>query len=133
MRTQSLRWVIFIEMKEPDYVAVGKRIKAFRSREGISQEQLAERSGLSKTHMSHMETGSTKSSTPAFIAVANALHVTLDDLMCDSLVSATVSYHKEIAALTEDCTPLEIRIIADTIRGTKEILRRYGLSNEGEQ
>lgn len=101
-------------------------------RQGLSQEQLAERSGLSKTHMSHMETGGTKSSTPAFIAVANALHVGLDDLLCDSLEAAAVPYHKEIAALTEDCTPLEIRIIADAVRGTKEIIRRYRLSDDRE-
>ena len=124
--------MVFIEIKEPDYVAIGERIKAFRMRQGMSQEQLAERCGLSKTHMSHMETGGTKSSTPAFIAVANALYVTLDDLLCDSLEAATVPYHKEIAALTEDCTPLEIRIIADAVRGTKEIIRRYG-SNYRQQ
>lgn len=80
--------------------------------------------------MSHMETGGTKSSTPAFIAVANALRVTLDDLLCDSLEAATVSYHKEIAALTEDCSPLEIRVLADMIRATKEIMRNRGLTKE---
>lgn len=77
-----------------------------------------------------METGATKSSTPAFIAVANALNVTLDDLLCDSLKAASAPYHREIAALTEDCTPFEIRIIADAVRGTKEIIRRYRLSDD---
>lgn len=110
-------------------MAIGERIKTFRLRQGLSQEQLAERCNLSKTHMSHMETGGTKSSTPAFIAVANALHITLDDLVCDSLEAATVPYHKEIAALTEDCTPLEIRVIADTVRFIKENMRRRGLSD----
>lgn len=95
----------------------------------MSQEQLAECAGLSKTHMSHMETGGTKSSTPSFIAVANALQVTLDDLLCDSLEVATVPYHKEIAALTEDCTPLEIRVLADMIRATKDIMRSRGLTS----
>lgn len=80
--------------------------------------------------MSHIETGGTKSSTPAFIAVANALHVTLDDLLCDSLETATVPYHNEIAVLTEDCSPLEIRVLADMIRATKEIMRNRGLTSE---
>ena len=77
-----------------------------------------------------METGGTKSSTPAFIAVANALHVGLDDLLCDSLEHEAAAYHKEIAALTEDCTPLEIRVLADMIRATKEIMRNRGLTRE---
>lgn len=80
--------------------------------------------------MSHIETGGTKSSTPAFIAVANALRVGLDDLLCDSLDHETTAYHKEIAALTEDCTPLEIRVLADMIRATKEIMRNRGLAKE---
>lgn len=118
-----------MKIKEPDYIAIGERIKTIRMRQGISQEQLAELANLSKTHMSHVETGKTKGSTPAFIAIANALKVTLNDLLCDSLEQETAAYHKEIAALTEDCTPLEIRLIADAVRGTKESVRKHGLSD----
>lgn len=80
-----------------------------------------------------METGRTKSSTPAFIAVANALRVTLNDLVCDSLECEAAAYHKEIAELTADCTPMEIRVLADTIRFTKETMRRRGLSDYQRQ
>lgn len=116
-------------MREPDYESIGNRIKNIRNRQGISQEQLAEMCGLSKTHMSHLETGSTKGSLPAFLTVANALHVTLNDLLCDSIEVETASYHREIAALTADCSPLEIRVLADMICATKKILRSRKLTD----
>ena len=42
---------------EPDYKAIGERVKTLRQRKGLSQEALAEACGLSKTHMSHIEHG----------------------------------------------------------------------------
>lgn len=119
-----------MELKEPDYKAMGERIKTLRQRRGISQEQLAERCGLSKTHMSHIETGNTKGSMPSFMVIANVLQVGLDDLACDSLEHETPAYHKEIAELTADCTPLEIRVIADTVRAAKGIMRNRGLTSD---
>ena len=116
------------ELREPDYGKIGARIRDLRERQGLTQEDLAERTGLSRTHISHIETGRTKGSYPAFIAIANALQVGLDDLSCDSLGHEVVAYQKEIAALLEDCTPLEIRVVADTVRAAKQIMRERGLT-----
>ena len=38
-----------------DYYKIGQRIRKFRKAQGISQEQLAEKVGISTTHMSHIE------------------------------------------------------------------------------
>lgn len=117
----------------PDYAAVGERIRALRLRLGISQEQLAEQCGISKNHLSHVENGNTKGSTPTFLVIANALHVGLDDLFCDSLDSEVIAYQKEIAAVTADCTPLEIRMLADLMRAAKETMRKHHVTDEREQ
>lgn len=75
----------------------------------------------------HIETGNTKGSLPTFILIANALQVSLDDILCDSLEYETVSYHHEIAELTKDCSPLELRVITDMVNATKSILRNRHL------
>ena len=36
---------------EPDYKAIGERVKTLRQRKGLSQEAVAEACGLSKTHL----------------------------------------------------------------------------------
>ena len=117
-----------MRLLEPDYKAIGERIKVNRTRQGLSQEKLAEMCGLSKTHMSHIETGNTKGSLPTFIQIANVLQISLDDLVCDSLSYEVDAYQREIAKLVEDCSPLEIRVIADIVSATKSILRNRHLT-----
>ena len=117
-----------MRLLEPDYKAIGERIKVNRTRQGLSQEKLAEMCGLSKTHMSHIETGNTKGSLPTFIQIANVLQISLDDLVCDSLAYEVDAYQREIAKLVEDCSPLEIRVIADIVSATKSILRNRHLT-----
>ena len=60
----------------------------------------------------------------AIISIANALHITSDDLLCDNVVKAKVQFEKDIALILEDCDEYEIRIIRDMAAATKETLRR---------
>lgn len=48
---------------------------------GLSQEQLAEKVWISTTHMSHIETGSTKLSLPVLVDIAGALSVSVDEIL----------------------------------------------------
>ena len=48
--------------RELDYKAIGKRVKIARIKADMKQEHVAEKSGLSPTHISNIETGTTKAS-----------------------------------------------------------------------
>ena len=56
-----------------DYYAIGQRIRKFRKACGLSQEELAEKVGISTTHMSHIETGNTKLSLQVLVDIAQIL------------------------------------------------------------
>ena len=45
---------------ELDYKAIGKRIKIARIKADLTQERLAERIEISPTHLSNIETGTTR-------------------------------------------------------------------------
>ena len=60
----------------------------------------------------------------AIVNLANALSVTVDDLLCDSVVKSKVQFEKDIAAVLDDCDEHEIRIIKDMAQALKETLRR---------
>ena len=109
---------------ELDYKAIGKRIKIARIKADMKQDQLAERAKLSPTHVSNVETGTTKVSLSAIVSLANALGVTADDLLCDSVIHAKVQFERDIAELLEDCDPYEIRMVKDMTEALKETLRR---------
>ena len=109
---------------ELDYKAIGKRIKIARIKADMKQEHLAEKSGLSPTHVSNVETGTTKVSLSALVSLANALGVTVDDLLCDSLIHARVQFEQDIAELLEDCDNYEIRMVKDMAEALITTLRR---------
>ena len=109
---------------ELDYKAIGKRIKIARIKADLTQERLAERINISPTHLSNIETGTTRVSLSTMISIANALSFTSDDLLCDSIVMAKAQFEKDIALLLEDCDEYEIRIVKDMIASLKESLRR---------
>lgn len=109
---------------ELDYKAIGKRIKIARIKADLTQEKLSEMVGVSPTHMSNIETGTTRVSLTAIIGIANALGITSDDLLCDSVIKAKVQFENDIALVLADCDEYEIRVIRDLAVAAKEALRR---------
>ena len=106
-----------------DYAAIGRHIREKRLERGLSQEKLAELSDVGVTHISHIETGNTIPSLKTFLAIANALGVTTDLLLCDSLHNARGIFGTAGHCM-EDCSEEEVRIITDTALALKESLRR---------
>ena len=102
-----------------NYYEIGQRIRKFRKAHQLSQEDLAEKIGISTTHMSHIETGNTKLSLPVFVDIAAALEVRTDDLLDNPTAATTSSSLDEIAAVLDRCTAQEAKVIADVVRATK--------------
>ena len=109
---------------KPDYKAIGNRIKSARIKADMKQEELADQVDISTAHMSNIETGKTHVSLTVIIHIANALAVSVDDLLCDNVVKTRVQFEKDIAEILDDCDDYEIRIIRDVTEATKTSLRR---------
>ena len=107
-----------------DYHAIGQRIRQYRKLRGYSQEQLAEKIDISTTHMSHIETGSTKLSLPVLVSLAKALEVRTDDLLgCD--MDTPQKAYEDIAIILQQCTLRQSRIITELVANTKKLLDTY--------
>ena len=111
---------------ELDYRAIGIRIRRFRKERGITQQTLAELSGQEPSNISHIERGATKLGLPTLVSIANALEITVDDLLCDSLKKSTMPFEREASEILADCTHWERRVITGTMRSLKENLRKEG-------
>lgn len=109
---------------ELDYKAIGKRIKIARIQADMTQEHLAELADVSPSHMSNIETGTTRVSLTTIVAIANALQVTADDLLCDNIIQCKAQFQHELAGLLENCDEYEIRIAKDTLAALIASLRR---------
>ena len=110
-----------------DYVEIGKRIRSYRIRNCLSQEQLAEMVSLSSVHIGYIERGKRIPSLEVIINIANALHVSADDLLSGSLSVVTMNEREEYSFLRE-CTSEEQAIISQLIKALKDILKKYRIS-----
>jgi transcriptional regulator with XRE-family HTH domain len=104
-----------------DYYEIGQRIRKFRKARSLSQEQLAEKTGVSVTHMSHIETGNTKLSLPVLVSIAEALGVKTDDLLYERSIGRSDALG-ELASVLEGCTAEQARIISDIAKAAKAAL-----------
>lgn len=109
---------------ELDYKSIGIRIRRFRKEQNLTQQTLSELSNQEPSNISHIERGATKLSLPTIVNIANALGVTVDDLLCDSLTQSKAAFEKEAASILADCTHQELKIITGTMRSLKENLRK---------
>jgi transcriptional regulator with XRE-family HTH domain len=60
---------------------VGDKIRAIRKSKKLSQERLAELSGLHPTYVSDIENGKTNASIYSYYSIANALNIPFSDLI----------------------------------------------------
>ncbi len=106
-----------------DYTAIGRRIREYRLEHDFSQEVLSEKSDVTPAHFSHIERGNTKPSLPTLIRIANALDVSIDDLLCDNVEKSRHVRVRDVDRLLEDCTPQEIRALTEILAAAKKAMR----------
>lgn len=107
-----------------DYTGLGNRIRTYRKKAKMSQQTLGERTDYSVQHISHIENGTTKLSVECLFNIANALDISLDELVCGYVNSASVILDSELNELLKDCTPQEKEIFIETIKTLKTNLRK---------
>ena len=96
-----------------DRKALGKRIRTERLRLNLTQEQLAERIGVSSAYAGFIERGE------KLILIANTLHVSLDYLLTDSAECPDDGNLSLLKNLWRQATPEKQALILDI---TKSIL-----------
>ena len=111
-----------------DYKAIGVRIKYYRRKKRMSQEQLAEQDNLSSVHISYLECAERVPSLEAIINIANALGVSSDALLTGNLLYSNPSLETEIGELLFDCTSEELSIITRSLVFLRELLKEFKIT-----
>lgn len=91
----------------------------------MSQESLAERIGISTTHMSHIETGNTKLSLPVLIELSQILEVSTDSIIFGDSGRDTEFPGRQIAELLESSSTKQQRIISEVVSAVKTAMDKY--------
>ena len=108
-----------------DYYAIGQRIRKFRKAHRLSQDELAERIGISVTHMSHIETGNTKLSLPVLVDIAGVLSVHTDDLLFETASAERSVAMDAIVQTLNGCSAQQLRILEDILESARLSLEQH--------
>ncbi len=104
-----------------NYKEIGTRIRKYRKLKNISQEELAEKIDISTTHMSHIETGSTKLSLQVLVDIAQILEVSTDALIFEKTSKFKI---QKIETILSDCNENEIAFITKIVETSKEFFEK---------
>ena len=98
-----------------DYKKIGIRIKVARESKKLTQEGLAELIGLTNNYISNIERARSKPSIETLIKICNALEVTPDYILLDSVFVSKEYIVDEIAVKLKRCTKGNIQLISGFI------------------
>ena len=104
-------------------MAIGQRIAALRKEAGLTQEELSERVGSTKSTISRIESGHERASLQRLIEIADALDADVRDFFA-TLVEDTDPREADIAeigAMLRRASPEESRRAVEVVRA---LLRR---------
>lgn len=80
-----------------DYKLLGMKVRLFRRKQGMTQEQLAERADLSASFIGHVERGTRISSLDTLMRLCHALQVTPNDLLQEEKLLAELTLPEQIS------------------------------------
>ena len=103
-----------------DYKKLGYRLKIAREKKKLTQEELAEKTGVTNNYISNIERNKSIPSLETVVKICNVLDITPDYLVLDSLYSSTGYLHDEISELLQQCSPKTIRLISKVIKAIVE-------------
>ena len=104
-----------------DYKDFGARVRIIRRKQSLTQEELAEKVGISASFMGHIERGSRIASLETLIALCNALKTSPEYFLTASL-SDDIDEHMPTQLSAEDRNRLSafLRLANDTVRNWHE-------------
>lgn len=106
---------------------LGAHIKEVRKRRNMTQEILAELVGVTSQHISNIETGKTKVSLSTFIKIVNELNIPPEMVLAECMRFETPASKSEIMDIIQDCSQMELKILAEIIESSKIIIRKNKL------
>jgi XRE family transcriptional regulator, aerobic/anaerobic benzoate catabolism transcriptional regulator len=105
--------------KNPFLVALGDRVRALRSRRGMTRKAVSLAAGVSERHLANLEYGEGNASILVLLQVAGALHCTLAELLGDVTTSTPEWLMiRELLEHQDDAALRRVRMAVGELLGT---------------
>lgn len=103
---------------------IGKRVKECREKLGLTQEEFAEKTGLTTNYISTVERGASFPRCEKLITILNALEVPADAIFCDVLTHTSIYkaslLSAELSSLPPEAQNRILQIVEMMVKQEKE-------------
>ena len=106
---------------------LGKRVRYYREHKGMTQEGLARDSHITKDYVIKLEGGKRMPSLDTFVDIANALQVSADELLSESIERKQPEFNPKILELLVECNETEEKILLRSFKEYRRILEEFGI------
>ncbi len=89
--------------QEINYKELGIKIKQVRQSQNLTQDNLADMVKCNTSHISNIENNHTKVSLNVLLAIANALHTSIDYLLSNQYENSSMALDNEILRAIQHC------------------------------
>ena len=100
-----------------DKYSVGERIKEVRLKAGFTQQELAQKAGVSNVYLGEIERGLKMPSLKSFVNIIQALDVSADYIFRGELNSGKTYVFDELIEKLQALTPAQRKIASDILDG----------------
>jgi XRE family aerobic/anaerobic benzoate catabolism transcriptional regulator len=107
------------ERKDPFLIALGERVRALRSRRGMTRKALAQATDVSERHLANLEYGVGNASILVLLQVTHALHCSFAELLGDvTTQSPEWLLLREMLENRDEATLRRVRVAVGELLGT---------------
>lgn len=107
-----------------DYESLGRNVRKYRLQMGMRQEDLAEKVDCSSSHIGQIEHARGIPSLEMVVGIANALHVTVDQLLLDSLDCPEIVFLWDIEKRIQELPVAAKMIACEMLQDLMEIIEK---------
>ena len=108
-----------------DFILLGQNIKKYRKMADLTQEQLANMTGYTDSHIGQIENAYGTPSYEAVCKIANALNVTMDQLSYGNINNTDDYFFQELKRITAEFDDKQKRFAIDMILSLMEQLKKH--------
>lgn len=115
---------------ELDYKILGARIRAAREKKGLQQSDLAKQVSHARSYISDIEKGNSKPSLSILMSIADALGVSLNDLVYGSPDMVADYKERQIISIYENASDRKKDLLYNIFTNANQAVDQYDQADE---
>ncbi len=115
-------------MRSIDWQHIGGKVSEMRRSRNMTQQELAEKTGLSDVYIGYLEQGKRHGPMGTYIQIVNALGYSMDDLLEEYITKKLPLSPSDAKFFTIECSPEEQELVRCLVREMMAFFRQQHCS-----